>query len=50
MIWEGDRSGVFSVKSFYLMISNYSIPWKAVWKAKVPSKVVFFYFFYVGGF
>lgn len=45
LMWKGSKNGVFSVKSFYGLISGNpieSFPWRGVWKTNVPTRVSFF--------
>lgn len=45
-IWKGDPSRVFSVSSYYLLLSQNIVahfPIDFLWKSKVPSKVAFFF-------
>jgi hypothetical protein len=45
MCWKPARSKGFQVKSFYTQLTfsgHGSFPWKSIWKAKVPPRVVFF--------
>lgn len=44
VLWEGDKSRIFSVRSYYqkIMSGNNLFPWKAVWKNKAPARASFF--------
>jgi hypothetical protein len=45
MRWKHTKNGLFEVRSFYGLLSgrsNTQIPWKNVWKPKIPSKAAFF--------
>lgn len=44
VLWEGEKSRIFSVQSYYQKIrrSNKLFPWKAVWKSKAPARVSVF--------
>ena len=43
--WKFDKSGRFGVSSFYTNLGGQQrifLPWKAIWRKKVPLTVVFF--------
>jgi hypothetical protein len=46
LCWTPSRRGIFEVRSFYSILvqptPQGNLPWKCVWKAKVPSRVAFF--------
>ena len=44
IVWNLSTCETFEVRSFYsaMIQPSHSFPWKSVWKAKVPSRVVFF--------
>jgi hypothetical protein len=40
--WNPSKCRVFEVKYFYKVLNSYgglSLPWKGIWKPKVPSRV-----------
>lgn len=43
--WGGSRCEIFSVKSYYNILSskdNLPFPWQSVWRSKAPNRVTFF--------
>jgi mannosylglycoprotein endo-beta-mannosidase len=45
VVWLGSKDGRFTVKSFYTSLrgdTSSSIPWRDVWRSKVPMRVAFF--------
>ena len=45
LCWDLNGSGKFDIRSFYHKIQNATpstFPWKGIWKAKIPKRVVFF--------
>jgi mannosylglycoprotein endo-beta-mannosidase len=45
LVWVGAKDGRFTVKSFYNTLSGDSfslLPWREVWRSKVPMRVAFF--------
>ena len=46
LCWTPSQRGIFEVRSFYSVLvqptPQGNLPWKCVWKAKVPSRVAFF--------
>lgn len=47
LYWNRNKNGIYTVNSAYLNLSRTSqpivnCPWKCIWKAKVPTKVVSF--------
>lgn len=55
LLWKLKQNGEFSVRSFHKhivreeRISTSDFPYSQIWKSKVLPRIVFFFFFCVGG-